>query len=177
MLKRYVLCLLGANHTGIMAAVATALSELGGEIHKISQTVTENLFTIVMAADFPEHRDPQVIVGHLEGVCRSFGVQVILKDPLQEALPDDHRPASVERCILTLTGRDAPGIVAKISGRLAREGVDITEFHGERTGGGQSFRMTLEVEVPCGVDAVLLRSDLESLGAPIGMSVTLERKT
>src|SRR5437899_1833327 len=44
-LKRYVLCLLGANHTGIMAAVATALSELGGEIHKISQTVTEKLFT------------------------------------------------------------------------------------------------------------------------------------
>src|SRR5690242_13580184 len=88
MSKRYVLCLTAANRTGILAAVATALSELGGDIHEISDATVANYFAIILAADFPEHRDPQVIVSHVEGVCRPFGVEVILKDPAGETVDE-----------------------------------------------------------------------------------------
>ncbi|MGE5191231.1 MAG: ACT domain-containing protein, partial [Deltaproteobacteria bacterium] len=36
MSKRYVLCLMAADRPGILAAVTTALAELGGDIAEIS---------------------------------------------------------------------------------------------------------------------------------------------
>src|SRR5579863_249583 len=61
MSKRYVLCLTAANRTGILAAVATALSELGGDIHQISHTTVANFFALILTANFPDNRDPEVI--------------------------------------------------------------------------------------------------------------------
>lgn len=175
MSKRYVLGLMAANRTGILAAVATALGELGGDIHEVSQTVMQQFFTIILAADFPDHRDPKVIVSHLEGVCRPFGVEVVLKDPAREALQSP--PAGgVERYFLTLTGHDTPGIVAQISGRLARERIDITDLYGMRRDGEQSFVMILELAIPVGVDAMALRTDIEQLGGAIGLSATLQHE-
>jgi glycine cleavage system transcriptional repressor len=157
---------MSANHTGILAAVANALGELGGDIHEISQTVVQRFFSIILAADFPDHRDPDVIVGHLEGVCRPFGVHVILKDPAQVSLQEPP-PEGVEKHFLTLTGQDTPGVVAKVSGRLAREGIDITDMYG--VGRDKSFVMILELAIPIGVD-------LERLGAPFGMAATLQHE-
>ncbi|MFN0051647.1 MAG: glycine cleavage system protein R [Planctomycetales bacterium] len=175
MSKRYVLGLMAANRTGIMAAISTALGELGGDIHEVSQTVMQQFFTIILAADFPDHRDPKVIVSHLEGVCRPFGVEVILKDPSQETFQPSPGEG-VEKFYLTLTGHDTPGIVAQISGRLARERIDITDLYGLRSDGGKNFVMILELAIPMGVDALALRSELEQLGAPIGLSATLQHE-
>jgi len=174
MSKRYVLCLTAANRTGILAAVATALSELGGDIHEISHTTVTNFFAILLAADFPEHRDHLVIVSHIEGVCRPFGVEVILKDPAGETV-EEPLPGKSEPFVLTLTGRDAPGIVARISGCLAREGIDITDLSGVRSDGGKSFALVLNLAVPTRVDADLLRKELEQLGTSLGLSARLKR--
>ena len=166
---------MAANRTGIIAAVTTALGELGGDIHEVSQTVMQQFFTIILAADFPDHRDPEVIVSHLEGVCRPFGVQVILKDPSSETLQNP-APEGIDKYFLTLTGHDTPGIVAQISGRLARERIDITDLYGVRREGQASFVMILELAIPVGVDAMSLRADLEKLGTPIGLSATLQHE-
>ncbi len=174
MSKRYVLCLTAANRTGILAAVATALAELGGDIAEINHTVVKNFFAIILAADFPEGRDPQVIVGHLEGVCRPFGVEVILKDPDLETV-EEGSPGKSEDYVLTITGRDAPGVVARVSGRLAREGIDITDLHGTRHDDGRTFALVLELSVPEGADAALLQAELEELGASLGLTARLKR--
>jgi glycine cleavage system transcriptional repressor len=174
--KRYVLGLMAANRTGILAAVAKALEELGGDIQEISLTVMQRLFTIILAADFPDHRDPQVIVSHVEGVCRPFGIEVILKDA-EMAPPPPEASKGSEKYFLTLTGHDAPGIVAKISGRLARERIDITDLYGLRRDADQRFVMILELAIPPGVDTAALARELEQLGAPIGLSATLEHET
>jgi glycine cleavage system transcriptional repressor len=174
MSKRYVLCLTAANRTGILAAVTTALSELGGDIHEISDATVANYFAIVLAADFPEHRDPQVIVGHMEGVCRPFGVEVILKDPAGEPV-DEVLSVKGEPFVLNLSGRDAPGIVARISAVLAREGIDVTHLHGVRCEGGKSFALVLNLTVPSNVDVVSIQKELEQLGTSLGLSAALKR--
>jgi len=174
MSKRYVLCLTAANRTGILAAIATALSELGGDIDEIGQGHVKNFSTLILTVDFPEHRDPQVIVSHVHGVCRPFGVDVILKDPALETVADELSGGG-DFYVLTLTGRDAPGIVATISGRLAREGIDITHLSGARRDDGRSFVLVLELAIPAGVDVALLESELEQLGAGLGLSARLVR--
>jgi glycine cleavage system transcriptional repressor len=174
MSKRYVLCLTAADRPGILAAVATALAELGGDIDEISHSVVKNFFAIILAADFPEGHDPKVIVGHVEGVCRPFGVAVILKDPDREAI-QPLSTAAGDNYVLTITGRDAPGIVARISGCLAREGIDIVNLHGSRRDDGRSFELVFELGVPAGVDGATLQAELEQVGASLGLSVRLQR--
>lgn len=175
MAQRFVIGLMAANRTGILAAVTTALAELGGDIQEVSQTVLQKFFTIILAADFPDHRQAGVIVAHLEDACRPFGVQVILKDPLSESFPEEG-DESTEKYFLTLTGNDAPGIICQITGRLAREQIDITDLYGVSQGPDRSFVMIMELAVPGGVDALALQQELERLGQPVGLLAKLQHE-
>lgn len=171
--KRYIIGLMAANRTGILAALSTALAELGGDIHEASQTVMEKFFTIILAADFPDHRDPQVIVDHIRGICSPFGVEVYLKDPEREKLQEGPN-GQFEKCFLTLTGHDTPGIIRQISARLARDEIDIRDLYALRRENEKAFVMILELAIPPGVDILALQGELEQLGAPIGLSATLQ---
>jgi glycine cleavage system transcriptional repressor len=175
MAKRYIITLMAANRVGILAALATALTELGGDLQEVSQTVMQKFFTIILAADFPDHREPQVIVDHIRGVCRPYGVEVCLKDPSRETLQPPP-PGGVEKYFLTLTGHDTPGIIRQISARLAEDAIDIADLYAVRQSEDRSFVMILELAVPPGVDALKLQSEVEALGGPIGLSATLQHE-
>lgn len=173
--KRYIISLMAANRVGILAALATALSELGGDLQEVSQTVMQKFFTIILAAEFPDDRAPEVIVEHIRGVCRPYGVEVALKDPAQENLQEP--PATgVEKYFLTLTGHDTPGIIKQISARLAEEQIDIADLYAVRDSRDRSFVMILELAVPTGVDALRLQNELETLGGTIGLAATLQHE-
>ena len=175
MTKRYIITLMAANRVGILAAVTTSLAELGGDIQEVSQTVMQRFFTIIMAAEFPENRDPSVIIDHIRGVCRPFGVEVNLKDPDEEPLQEPSAEG-IERYYLTAEGQDKPGMVRQISARLAQEGIDITDVFARRADEGQTFVMVMELAVPPGVDALALQRELEQLGSAVGLSAALQHE-
>lgn len=175
MTKRYIITLTAANRVGILAAVTTSLAELGGDLQEVSQTVMQRFFTIIMAAEFPEHRDPSVIIDHIRGVCRPYGVEVNLKDPAVETLQE--LPAEgVEKYFLTAEGQDKPGMIRQISARLAQEGIDITDVFARRADEGRMFVMVMELAVPPGVDALALQKELEQLGSASGLSAALQHE-
>ena len=172
MSKHYVLGLMAANRTGILAAVSTALAELSGNIRDIRLTVVEHFFTIILSADFPDHRDPDVIISHLEGVGRPFGLSVLLRDPAAEALPDS---PSVDCLIyqLTLKGNDPPGVLARFSAQLASAQIDITDMYGWR--GEQELPVILlELAIPGDVNIATLRSQLEEIGQGFQLETKLQ---
>jgi glycine cleavage system transcriptional repressor len=175
MAKRYIITLMAANRVGILAAVTTSLAELGGDIQEVSQTVMQRFFTIIMSAEFPEIRDPSVIVDHIRGVCRPFGVEVNLKDPDEEPLQESPAEGS-EKYYLTAEGQDKPGMVRQISARLAQEGIDITDVFARRAEEGQTFVMVMELAVPKGVDALALQRELVQLGSAVGLSAALQHE-
>ncbi|MFM8288578.1 MAG: glycine cleavage system protein R [Planctomycetaceae bacterium] len=172
MTKHYVLGLMAANRTGILAAVSTALAELGGNIRDIRLTVVENHFAMMLSADFPERRDPQVIVSHLEGVGRPFGLSVLLRDPAGDSLPalPSHESQVFQ---LTLAGPDRPGVLSRFSATLAREQVDIIDLYGWRNEPGTPMLM-LELAVPVFVEVDRLREELHRLAAQYDLTCQLE---
>ncbi len=175
MAKQYIITLTAANRVGIMAALTNALAELGGDLVEVSQTVMRKFFTMILAAEFPDHRDPQVIVEHIRDVCRPYRVEVCLKDPNEEVLQED--PLSgAEKYFLTLTGTDQPGIIRQISARLAEEGIDITDLYAVRSEESRSFVLIMELSVPPGVDVQTLQTDLEALGRAIGLTVAVQHE-
>jgi glycine cleavage system transcriptional repressor len=171
MTQRYLINVFAANRVGILAALTTALAELGGNLVEVSQTVMQQFFTIIFAADFPERRDPQVIVEHIQGVCRNFGAHVSLKDPAAETLQEPVPDAAT--WFLSMRGKDSPGLTRRISARLAEERIDIVELHAARQA-DDAFEMVLVLAVPPSADIGRLRAELDSLGTELGLSATLQ---
>ncbi|MCA9039062.1 MAG: hypothetical protein KDA65_01805 [Planctomycetaceae bacterium] len=174
MSKRYIITLMAANRVGILSAVTTGLAELGANLMEVSQTVLNRFFTIILDAEFPEHRKPEVIVAHLKDFCRPYGVEVDLKDPEQEILQEMSED-DVERFFLTVTGNDEPGLIRQISARISQEGIDISDLYAKRQP-DLSFVMVMELSVPYGIDVLQLKNDLESLCLKEGLIVTLQHE-
>ena len=160
-----------ANRVGILAAVTNAMAELGGDLCEASQTVVRGFFTMIFAARFPERRDPQVILDHLHDVCRPYGIDVRLKDPQAEELVEAE---SLDRMVsLTMVGRNEPGVLRQIAGRLAVHDVDITRMHAVRLDEGGQFEMKMRLAIPLQLSPAGLETELETLGSELGFRVRI----
>jgi len=176
MVKRYIISLMAANRVGILAAVTNALDELGGDLQEVSQTVMQKYFTIILAAEFPEHREPDVIVDHIRGICKPYGVEVNLKEPDLDILQDEPEEGT-EKYFLTVAGTNKPGIMRSITVCLAGYSIDVTDLYAVGKEPDASFVMVMELSVPPGVDAPALKQELEDLGSSIGLSATLQHES
>ncbi len=161
--RRLIITLTAANRVGILAAVSNALAELSGDLQEIRQTVVQKFFTMIIVADFPSERDPQIVLDHIRDVCRPYSVDVTLKDPLAEQLQAD-ASQELDRYWLTMRGRNEPEVMRRVSARLAQDRIDICNMHAVSTDQGDRFRFLMEIAVPKNLDIDLLQADLMCLG-------------
>jgi predicted amino acid-binding ACT domain protein len=168
---------LAANRIGILAALTNALDELGGNMLDVSQAVIQEFFTMIMAAEFPEERDPEVIVDHIRAVCRPFGAEVALKDPHNDpAFEMFEEPLPRQRYVLTVAGQDRPGVLRFIAHRLAQDDIELMDLQGMRRDSDRSFLTSMELGVPPGVDALKLHNDLDTEFRRDGITVALQHR-
>ena len=177
MAKRYIMSVLAANRVGILAALSNALDELGGNMLDVSQAVVHDFFTMILAAEFPEERGPEVIVDHIRAGCRPYGAEVVLKNAEDEPSFDlAEEPTPRQRYVLTVAGQDRPGVLRFIAHRLAQDDIVLLELQGMRRESDRSFLASMELAVPPGVDALKLRSDLDREFRPSGITVALQHR-
>lgn len=169
-MKRYIISLLAANRVGIMAAVTTAMDELGANLHEASIAVIQDFFSIVIAADFPEQRDPTLIQEHIEGICNAFSVDVCVKDPDVD-VPSILSPEECDRYLLAIAGNNRSGILRIISSQLGQDGVDILDLSATSSEDGQSFEMMIKVAIPKELDITDLQTTLENICSDLDVSV------
>jgi len=158
MCKRYVISIMAANRVGIVSAITTSLEELGANLIEISQTVLQKYFTIILAAEFPDHRSRDVIVAHLHDYCRPFNVDINIKSPDDDEL-QEFPAEGFERYYLTITGDDQPGMIREITSRISQECIDISDLYAKKADDG-TFAVIMELIVPSGVDAIDLKKEL-----------------
>ncbi|OYW24424.1 MAG: hypothetical protein B7Z55_02210 [Planctomycetales bacterium 12-60-4] len=171
--KQYVMTVMATNRVGILAALATALDELGGGFVDVSLAIMRQYFTIIAAVEFPTSRDTDVIVDHIRAVCRPFGGDVVLKDPSEELMLEEAEVAIPStKYFLRVSGEDRPGVLRKVSLRTAQEGIDITDLYGERDDASGRFASCLELAVPGGADVSRVQRDL--IAHYQGQGVTFE---
>ena len=162
----YIVTVTAADRVGIVHAVTGAISERGGTIKELSQTVLRGYFTIILAVEFDEPRDPKALREAIVARGERFDLKVAV-------LPDEGRHVDPvpggERFILTLLGEDRPGSIHRIAGCLARRGVNIVDLHARTE--GPRFSLLMEVFLPPDLKPAELRAELEPFGAELGMEV------
>ena len=74
---RIVVTVLGADRSGIVAAVATKLAENNGNIVDISQTILGGIFTMTMLVDLDETKSSfDTLRNALVALDKDLGVQI-----------------------------------------------------------------------------------------------------
>ena len=171
MSKEYIITMTAANRVGILAAVTHAMSELGGDLIEPRQTVVRGFFTMIFAAVFPEHREPDVILDHLRDVCRPFGIEVGLKDPNEEILPTESTTSN-DRVVVRLEGRNAPGLLHQIGKTISVAGGDIVNLRAVCSDDRQTFSASLHLDVS--EQTTRLFERLQELGLQCGFTPSIE---
>lgn len=151
-----------ANRVGILSAVTKALSELEADLREASQTVVRGFFTMIFSAEFPDGMDPGVITDHLQDVCRSFGIEVTLKDATAER--DSSATQGEKFFALRIGGDNQKGVLRKLSGTIAMHRIDIAGMHAVRTKNGDGFEMVIKMAVPKNFDMQRLTEELNKAG-------------
>lgn len=178
MARQYIMSVMAVNRVGILAALGTALDELRGSFVDVSQAVMRQYFTMIIAVEFPDERDPAVVVEHIQAVCRPFGGVVTLKDPEEDAAlglsplePSVDDPTT--EYLLRITGDDRPGVLRRVAHRLAQDGIDVIDLYGVRHDEDNTFVTCLQLAVPRGADVVLLKKDLSQMSGAGELTVDL----
>lgn len=171
--QRCVLMFHAQNRPGIIAAITTALAELGGDMFEASQTVVNEHLTMIIAANFPDHRQPEVIIQHLSDAGRAYGLSVSFAPRVESQAP---KSRDTSRMFLHLSGKDAPGLLRGICAFLAGQNVDILDLRARKNEDSTNFEATLELDVPTLINAFQLQHDLDDWGFLNGLHMQLFSK-
>ena len=79
-----------------------------------------------------------------------------------------------ERFILTVLGNDHPGNIHRISGCLARRGVNIVDLHARAD--GPVFSLVMEAFLPHDLSPGVVRADLEGFGRDLGLEAFVQHE-
>ncbi|CAN5844340.1 hypothetical protein BH23PLA1_BH23PLA1_34000 [soil metagenome] len=170
-MHQYIVTVTAADRVGIVHAVTGAISEQRGNILELSQTVMRGYFTLILAVEFAEARDPETLREAITTRGDRFGMTVVV-------LPaEDRAPEPVpggDRFLLTVLGDDNPGNIYGIAGCLAKRGVNIVDLHARTD--GPRFSLVMEAFLPTDLPPAEVRAELEDFGKALGLEAYVQHE-
>ncbi len=172
MASDYVLTVMSLDRVGIVAGMTEAVTELGGNIEAISQTVMRGYFTIILIIHF----DAGVTAEALSEKVRRSGAPGELEVSVKSRTVAEPEPvvAEAERFILTISGPDQKGVIHRVTSLLASRNVNLEDLYAYSE--GEDFMLIGQLQVPPGLEVERLQMDVESLWPPEQMKVSLQHE-
>lgn len=158
---------IGADRPGIVAEVTGALAAVEGNLEDSTMTLLRGQFAMVVLV---RTGSPVAEVEQALARVSSQGGLAVDVRPVSAASP---AAGAVQGSsyVVHVNGADRPGIVATITGVLARRGVNVVDL-GTRLA-GELYVLTAEVVVPLDVDVDELRAELDEAAGVVGVHVRL----
>jgi glycine cleavage system transcriptional repressor len=153
----------GADRPGIVAAVAAALHQRGGNIEDSAMTILGGHFAIVLlvAAD----GTAEELGAALRDATADLGLTISVS-----AAGAERRPAEPSH-LLSVYGADKPGIVAAVTAELASQGANITDLETQVIGDEEPvYAMVIELVA---AEAGGLAAGLDRVCDELGVDHTL----
>ena len=177
MSHRWIVTVIGKDRPGIVAGVTKVLYQLGCNLEDSAMTRLESEFTIMLIFEAPARVTAQRLQRAFAAISRTLGLTVHLK---QLSSQESRAPASGgRRYMISVYGADHPGIVYRVSERLAKAKVNILDVHTHRTAPGRGrgkaslYMLLLDVELPARQSPEALDRTLRQLAKRLGVEVNL----
>jgi glycine cleavage system transcriptional repressor len=162
----YALLAVGADRPGIIAAVAERLVAHGVNITDTQMGILRGSFAMALALTVPDAADAGALEADLRDAGERIGLEALVLRPVEEGAPADEPTHSV-----TVYGADHPGIVAAVTGALARLAVNVCDLRTRLA--GELYVMHLEVVVPAELPEERVRDALAAVAGRQEVEITL----
>jgi glycine cleavage system transcriptional repressor len=156
---------LGHDRPGIIAETTGILAELGANLEDSTMTILRGHFAMVVVAT--AEVTPDEAEQALATLSRDGSLMVSVRE-----MPDDGaQPPLGTTYLLSVHGADRPGIVSHVTHVVAEAGGNVTDLSTRLS--GELYVLVAEVDLPGTVDPEQLSRDLATVGAELGVEVSL----
>jgi glycine cleavage system regulatory protein len=167
---RYVITLVGEDRSGLVSAVADAVSAHGGNWEGSQLAERAGVFAGVIEISVTADSAPGVWAA-LRALDDRLTVTAVA------GAEQDSAGTSERRLVISLVANDRPGIVRDVSAALAAHGLSIDEFTTEvrdaAMAGGRLFEASALAHAAPSTDLAAVRDDLERLAAELQVEITV----
>lgn len=166
---QFAVIAIGRDRPGIVAALASGLLDLDGNIEDSRMTILGGHFSVMLIVSVAAAGSAAEIEAVLEPARADLGLDALSVS----ALTAVDEPAVADH-VITVYGSDHPGIVHAISSELAAAGVDITDLQTRLAGSEASplYVMMLEIALS-GANREALEGRLSEVAAQASVEVEL----
>ena len=164
-----VISVMAKDRPGIVAEATGGISQLGGNLADLRQSVLCGYFTMILVADFPL----SVSAEEVEELLRdktSSKVAVVIQEDKKETSGSSEKPEQIY--ILSAVGLDRAGLVEQVARFCFERGVNILDI-ASRVEDGR-YTMMLQIDL-AGIHSLeIFRRDLFSFGKASGLALVLQ---
>lgn len=130
------------DRTGLIAAITGRLFDLGGNLGDTTFAVLGRSAEFTSLVDVDEHLDAAAIRAELANLPETAGgtIEVAPYDR-----PTAHGPMGHVSHVLTVSGGDQPGLIARIAEVFGEFGANIVHMEAGREGGTYSMRFAVAI--------------------------------
>ena len=161
----YMLTLVGTDKPGITAAVTQALFDHGLNLGEASMLRLGGNFTMMLMVSGAD--SAAAVETAVSTVAGDLGLKVHV-DPIDGRLHEHIEP----NLHITVSGADKAGIVARVTGTLAENGLNILDLSSDVAGSGDRPVYIMQIEGVADADAETLQAAVAGLAAE-GVEVSI----
>ena len=157
----------GADRTGVVAALSGVLVELGCNLSDTQMAVLQGYASMMLVVDAPPAVSTAELHSALGQATDAVG-QTLWVHPLSE--PAVSAPAG-RMWVVSIQGADRPGVVYEVTRLLAEDGLNIVDLQARLSGPVGS--LAIQVVVPPDVDGHKVATRLDHLRESLDLSCSM----
>ena len=170
--QQYVISIMCRDRVGLVYEITNAISELGGNIADLRQSVLCGYFTMILLAAFPADVEKRTIerkFAEVDSKSETVIDTAVEKVPPQTPMSD---PAPQNVYVLTATGSDRVGLVATVTGFCAEHNILILDASTAVSAGEYVMILMIELDDRRAIGQV--RTELQQYAEANNLKVVLQ---
>lgn len=177
-MNKVLISVLGSDQPGIMAAVTRVVQQRDGNIENLSQTLLGTVFGALLQVAVPAGEDTDNLQQAIETACDGMNLFIRVHAWDENPTQWHQQPPEVQPYIITAIGPDRHGLVADITEKLFKYGVNITNMQAIFEGGRNPLDnlMVFEVDVPRTTVMNDLRDELGEVANKLELEISVQHR-
>jgi glycine cleavage system transcriptional repressor len=170
--KRFILTVVGKDHSGIVAGIAKTLYEHGCNIQELNQTVLSDEFAMILLLKPTGDISIKELDEKLKQRCKELEVTHTLRPATITSAPQLPK----DKVIITVMGSDRIGIVAGVTELLANMNINIVELSAKPfiIRDAPQYAVVARVEVEDEFDMFKLSKALEDCAKNLSVEIKVQ---
>ena len=165
-MHEFAITAIGRDRPGIVAGFTQVLLALGCNLADCSMSLLRNEFAMILLVEAPEDVGADRLNTALQEPARALDLVVTTREFEEVPGPEGDIPF-----VISVYGKDKPGIVHMVSRALADMDVNITDLR-SHLAGEDLYAMVLDVAVPPALQPEEVAVRLQAISRELGVSLT-----